>query len=49
MRNRAIVFLLIVAAVALLRSAGFFEEGVRRAAIRKNGRLRDTRAFGLVL
>lgn len=38
-----------VAAVALLRSSGFFEEGVRRGAVRKDGRLRDQRAFGLVL
>lgn len=37
------------AATGLLRKAGFREEGVRVGAVRKDGRLRDVREFGLLL
>jgi RimJ/RimL family protein N-acetyltransferase len=37
------------ASVALLRTCGFEEEGVRIGAIYKDGRLRDQRLFGLLL
>ena len=36
-------------AIALLRKAGFKEEGLRRNAISKAGQLRDIRLFGLLL
>ncbi len=36
-------------AIALLRKAGFNEEGVRVGAIQKRGVLRDIRLFGLLL
>jgi len=36
-------------AIALLRKAGFKEEGVRVGAIQKRGVLRDIRLFGLLL
>ena len=35
-------------AVGLLRKAGFREEGLRVGAIKKHGRLRDIREFGLL-
>ncbi len=37
------------ASVALLRSCGFAEEGLRPAAICRDGQLRDIRLFGLLL
>lgn len=38
-----------VAAIALLRKAGFKDEGVRVDAVKKAGSLRDVRLFGLLL
>jgi RimJ/RimL family protein N-acetyltransferase len=38
-----------VPSAALFRKAGFAEEGLRRGAIEKNGRLHDLRLFGLLL
>lgn len=38
-----------VASIALLRRAGFAEEGLQRAAVLKDGVLRDIRLFGLLL
>ncbi len=37
------------ASAALLRKAGFAEEGLRRGAVEKHGRLHDLRIFGLLL
>jgi RimJ/RimL family protein N-acetyltransferase len=37
------------AAAGLLRKAGFREEGVRVGTVRKDGRLRDVREFGVML
>lgn len=37
-----------VATIALLRKAGFNEEGMRVGAVRKKGSLRDVRLFGLL-
>ena len=36
-------------AVGLLYKAGFVQEGLRMGAIRKGGRFRDVREFGLLL
>jgi RimJ/RimL family protein N-acetyltransferase len=38
-----------VAAIALLRKAGFHKEGVRVGATVKDGRIRDVRLLGLIL
>ena len=38
-----------VASAALFRKAGFVEEGLRRGAVEKCGRLYDVRLFGLLL
>jgi RimJ/RimL family protein N-acetyltransferase len=37
------------AAIALLQKAGFNEEGLRKGAILKQGKLRDICSFGLLL
>ena len=38
-----------LAAIALLKKAGFVEEGLQRGAIQKHGQLRDVRVFGILL